>query len=126
MSRNLLACERGLGIVETMIAITIMAIAFLGMAGVHAVSGRAQALGRNQGLAADLVASDLETMRRTPLGSIAASTRSTTLSGISFALARTVTPLSGAKRVEVTASWSDRFGPRSMRMATVVSGVTNP
>ena len=43
--------ERGFTIVETMVAIGIMAVAFLGLAGVHAVSSRAQSLGQNQGLA---------------------------------------------------------------------------
>lgn len=118
--------ESGMTIVETMIAVSIMAVAFLGMAGVHAVAGRAQTFGRSQGLAANLVSSDLEVMRRTPLGAITSASSSATRSGVAFALVRNVTALGSSKRVEVTASWSDRFGPHRVRMATVVSGVTNP
>jgi Tfp pilus assembly protein PilV len=55
--------ESGLTIVETMAAIVILAVAFLGMAGVQAVSSRAQTLGKNQGLATYVANQQLEKMR---------------------------------------------------------------
>lgn len=115
-----------MGIVETMFAIVIMAVAFLGMAGVQAVSSRAQSLGRNTDLASSLVAQALEQARRTPFASIASGTTTTDLGGVRFSLAKTVASLGTSKRVEAVASWTDRFGARTLRMATIVSQVTNP
>lgn len=119
--------ERGMGIVETMFAIVIMAIAFLGMAGVQAVSSKAQTLGRNTDVAMSLVARTLEQAHRTPFASIASETTTASSGGVSFALAKTVSSIGvAAKRVETVASWTDRFGARTLRMATIVSQVTSP
>ena len=43
-----------------MVAIGIMAVAFLGMAGVQAMSSKAQSLGQNQGLARFVADQQLE------------------------------------------------------------------
>lgn len=118
--------QRGMGIVETMFAIAIMAVAFLGMAGVQAVSSKAQTLGRNTDVATSLVAQALEQMHRMPFAAIASGTTTTDAGGIRFNLAKTVSSLGTAKRIEAVATWNDRFGARTLRMATIVSQVTNP
>ncbi len=115
-----------MGIVETMFAIVIMAVAFLGMAGVQAVSSKAQTLGRNTDVASSLVAQALEQAHRTPFASIVAGTTTTDAGGIRFNLAKTVSSLGTAKRIEAVATWTDRFGARTLKMATIVSQVTNP
>ena len=118
--------ERGMTIVETMFAIVIMAVAFLGMAGVQAVSSKAQTLGRNTDVASSLVAQALEQAHRASFASLVSGTSTTDAGGVRFSLARTVSSLGTAKRVEAVASWTDRFGARTLRMATIVSQVTNP
>ena len=62
--------DSGFSIVETLFAIVIMAIAFLGMAGVQAVSSKAQTLGRNHDVATALVAQALEQAHRTSFPAI--------------------------------------------------------
>jgi prepilin-type N-terminal cleavage/methylation domain-containing protein len=121
-----LADARGFTIIETMAATLILAVAFLGLAGVQAVSSRAQSLGKNHGLATFVSDRQLELMRRSSFAAIAAYTGSEVVEGVTFNVARTVTDVGMAKRVAVTTSWTDRFGPRSVTLTTLVSQVTNP
>jgi|GEM_PF-1408258 len=125
-ARRGLRGERGFTIVETMVAIGIMAVAFLGMASVHAISSRAQALGQNEGLARFVADQQLELMRRTPVGAIGAFTGTTTVQGVTFGVNRTVANVTMGRKVTVTTTWTDRFGPRSLTLTTIVSQVTNP
>jgi prepilin-type N-terminal cleavage/methylation domain-containing protein len=118
--------QRGFTIVETMVAIGIMAVAFLGMASVHAISARAQSLGQNEGLARFVADQQLELMRRTGVGAIQSYTGSTTVQGVTFAIQRTVSNVTMGKKVVVRTTWTDRFGPRSLTLTTIVSQVTNP
>jgi Tfp pilus assembly protein PilV len=117
---------RGFTIIETMAAALILAVAFLGLAGTHAVSSRAQSLGKNHGLATFVADRQLELMRRTNFAGISAFNGSQVVEGVTFNIARTVTTVGLAKRVAVTTTWTDRFGPRSLTMTTLVSQVTNP
>jgi prepilin-type N-terminal cleavage/methylation domain-containing protein len=116
---------RGFTIIETMAAILIIAVAFLGFAGVHAVASRAQSLGENQSLATNVIDQQLELMRRTRYSTIASGTGSTSIEGISITYSRTITDVGNGKRISVAAGWTDRFGPHSVTLATIVSPVTN-
>jgi len=118
--------ERGFTIVETLVAVGIMAVAFLGMAGVHALSSRAQSLGQNQGLARFVADEQLELMRRTAVADIAADSSSKVVQGVEFDYQRTVATVPMGRRVTVTVTWTDRFGPQTLTLSTIVSQVTNP
>jgi Tfp pilus assembly protein PilV len=119
--------ECGLTIIETLFAIVLLAVAFLGMAGVQAISSKAQTLGKNQGLATYVANQELERARLTRFSQIETGTPpATTLEGVTFNTQRTVAAVGSNKRVEVVTTWTDRFGPRQVRLATVVSEVTNP
>lgn len=118
--------EAGLTIVETLFAMVILAVAFLGMAGVQAVSSKAQTLGKYQGLATYVANQQLELMRRSTFAAVQSSSSAPTVENVTFNVVRTVTPLGSNKRVDVTASWTDRFGPQTVRLVTMVSAVTNP
>jgi prepilin-type N-terminal cleavage/methylation domain-containing protein len=117
---------RGFTIVETMVAIVVMAVAFLGLAGVHAVSSRAQSLGQNQGLARFVADQQLELMRRSSIANITAYSGTATVQGVTFNITRTVTNVTMGRKVTVTTTWTDRFGPRQLTLTTIVSQVTNP
>jgi prepilin-type N-terminal cleavage/methylation domain-containing protein len=124
--RRALRDQRGFTIVETMVAVGIMAVAFLGMASVHAISSRAQSLGQNEGLARFVADQQLELMRRTPVGAIQAYSGTSNVQGVSFGIQRSVSNVTMGKKVTVTTTWTDRFGPRSLTLTTIVSQVTNP
>lgn len=122
--------QRGFTIVESMVAIGIMAVAFLGMASVHAISSRAQSLGQNEGLARFVTDQKLENARRMAIGAIGTPSDpcqgSKIVQGVTFSSVCTVSDVAMGKKVAVTTTWTDRFGPRSLTLTTIVSQVTNP
>jgi prepilin-type N-terminal cleavage/methylation domain-containing protein len=124
--------QRGFTIVETMVAIGIMAFAFLGMATVHAVSAKAQSLGQNQGLARFVADQKLENARRLAVTSMdgtwatASCSGDSVVQGVKFSSVCTVSNVPMGKRLSVTTSWTDRFGSRTLTLTTIVSQVTNP
>lgn len=124
--RGALADARGFTIVETMVGIAIMAVAFLGFAGVHAASSRAQALGQNEGLARFVADQQLELMRRSAITDVTDYTGTTTVQGVNFTIQRTVTNVNMGRKVTVRTNWTDRFGARQLTLTTIVSQVTNP
>jgi prepilin-type N-terminal cleavage/methylation domain-containing protein len=125
--------QRGFTIVESMVAIGIMAVAFLGMASVHAISARAQSLGQNEGLARFVVDQKLEAARAMPVNQIGVagpawdSCQGTkVVQGVSFSTVCTVTNVTMGKKVSIQTTWADRLGSRSLTLTTIVSQVTNP
>lgn len=118
--------ERGFTIVEAMVAIAVMGVAFLGVGGVHAISSRAQSLGQNRGLARYVADQQLEMMRATPLTNIASqSAQTVTVQGVRFQRTQVVANVPMGRRVQVNVTWTDRFGNHALQLATVVSQVTN-
>lgn len=125
--RPRLGDERGFTIVETMVAISIMAVAFLGMAGVHAVSSRAQSLGQNQGLARFVADQKLEFARRLPIDEVGDDcSGDDAVQGVTFTSVCTVANVPMGRRLSVTTTWTDRFGPQTLTLTTIISQVTNP
>ena len=118
--------EGGFTIIETMAASLIMAIAFLGLASVHALSIRAHSLGNNQGLATLLANEQIERMRRSSFAEITGATENVEVEGVPFEVVRTVTSATLAKKLEVVVRWQERLGPREIVQESVVSQVTNP
>jgi len=119
--------QRGFTIIETMASILIIAVAFLGFVGTHAISSRAQSMGENLNLATNVIDQQLELMHRQSYAGItSASSTATTVEGIPFTYTRTVTDVGNGKRVSVAATWTDRQGNHSLTLTTVVSQVTNP
>ena len=124
--RTSLRDERGFTIVETMAATLIMAVAFLGLAGVHTISTRAQSLGNNQGLATFIANDQIEQMRRSSFAEVVTDAKVIDAQGVSFTVARYITNANQAKRVTVLVVWNERTGVQQLSHETLVSRVTNP
>lgn len=124
--RSLRRDERGFTIIETMAAALIMAVAFLGLAGVHTLSSRAQSLGNNQGLATFIANEQIELMRRSAFADVNTAVELVEMEGEEFIVGRIVTNSDLSKRVEVTVLWTGRMGLRLHRQTSLVSQVTNP
>ena len=124
--RARLSNQQGFTIVETMAATLIMAVAFLGLAGVHAVSSGAQSLGNNQGLATFIANEQIEKMRRGSFAEVVTSAEMVDVQGVSFTVARIVENSNLSKRVSVLVVWSERAGVQQLMHETLVSSVTNP
>jgi prepilin-type N-terminal cleavage/methylation domain-containing protein len=118
--------QRGFTLIETMAAALIMAVAFLGLAGVHTLSSRAQSLGNNRGLATIVGHQDLEAQRRQEFKNIDSGTYTKSVEGVTFTVLRLVTTPPMAKRVLVYVLWADRMGVQLVNLTSLVSQVTNP
>lgn len=109
-----------------MAATLIMAVAFLGLAGVHTLSSRAQSLGQNQGLATFIANEQIELMRRSDFANVTSSVTSVEMEGENFSVVRLVTNSDFSKRVSVVVFWAGRMGVRAVTQESLVSQVTNP
>jgi prepilin-type N-terminal cleavage/methylation domain-containing protein len=116
--------ERGFTLIEVLVAISIAAVGFLGLAATHMSSIRATVLGRNVGLATNVATQTLETMRRLPYDSLATGSPTTVVRGsTTFTSTATVAALgTTSKKVTMTVAWTDQFGSHSpgVRLITVI------
>ena len=120
-----LSSQDGFTIIETLVAMLLIATAFLGLAGVHMVSAKTQSLGNNLGLATNLADQRLEESLRMPFDTIVTTWESEEREGVDFAVIRVVTEFEVAKKVDVLVIWDERLGPRSITLTSLVSRVTN-
>lgn len=109
-----------------MAATLIMAVAFLGLAGVHTLSSRAQSLGKNQGLATFIANEQIELMRRSEFANVTSEVMTVEMDGETFNVVRAVTDADFSKRVGVIVFWTGRLGIRVVTHVSLVSQVTNP
>lgn len=102
----------GFTLVEVLVAMSIAAVGFLGLAATHVTSMRATVLGRNVSLATSIANETIETLRRRPYAEIASASPSTvSREGINFTSTTTVAALgTSSKRVTMGISWTDQFG----------------
>lgn len=126
LPRRIGESEDGFTIIETLVAMMIIAVAFLGLAGVHIVASQAQSLGNNQGLATFLADEQMEQMRRTSFADIETAVLFEDREGIPFTVLRVVDDLGASKKVSVGVAWGGRLGVRTLVFTSLVSRVTNP
>ena len=102
----------GFTLIEVLVAMSIAAVGFLGLAATHVTSVRATVLGRNVSLATSIANETIETLRRRPYAEIASASPSTvSREGIYFTSTTTVAALgTSSKRVTMGISWTDQFG----------------
>ncbi|MEO2168861.1 MAG: prepilin-type N-terminal cleavage/methylation domain-containing protein [bacterium] len=126
MRATRLSSESGFTIIETLVAMMILAISFLGFAGVHILASKAQSLGNNQGIATFIANQQLEEMRRTSFAQISSKIDTEEHEGLGFIVARIVDDLGLAKKVDVLVIWHSRLGVRTLTLSSLISQVTNP
>jgi prepilin-type N-terminal cleavage/methylation domain-containing protein len=121
---SVLRDERGFTLMEVLVATSIAAIGFLGLAATHMASIRATVLGRNVGIATNVATESLEALRRQPFDEIATSSPTTVTRGTTdFTSAATVATVSTtSKKVTMAVSWTDQFGTHApgVRLITVI------
>lgn len=115
----------GFTLVEVLVAMSIAAIGFLGLAATHVTSMRATVLGRNVSLATSIANETIETLRRRPYAEIASTSPTTvTRDGIYFTSTTTVAALgTSSQKVTMGVSWTDQFGPHvpGVQIITVIA-----
>jgi type IV pilus assembly protein PilV len=117
--------DDGFTLVEVLVAMTIAAIGFLGLAATHVTSVRATVLGRNVSLATSVASETIETMRRKPYAEVVAMSPATvTRDGIHFTSSASVAALGDtSKKVTMGVSWRDQFGNHvpGVQLITVIT-----
>jgi prepilin-type N-terminal cleavage/methylation domain-containing protein len=117
--------DDGFTLIEVLVAMTIAAVGFLGLAATHMTSVRATVLGRNVSLATNLANEAIETLRRTPYAEIVSTSPTVvTREGIPFTTTTTVAALgTSSLRVTQLVSWRDQFGnhPSGVQLVTVIA-----
>lgn len=126
LPRRLRDSQAGFTIIETLVAMLIIAVSFLGLAGVHIVASKAQSLGNNQGLATFLADEQIEQMRRTAFADIDTDLMIEEREGVPFTVVRLVNDLGTSKKVDVLVLWNSRLGVRTLTLSSLISRVTNP
>ncbi len=122
MTTSPLRRNDGFTLIEVLVAISIAAIGFLGLAATHVSAVRATVLGRNVSLASGLAAEAIETMRRLPFDEVvSASPTSQTRDNVSFTRTATVAALGSGKKVTMAVGWTDQFGNHNVQLITVIS-----
>lgn len=116
--------EDGFTLMEVLVAITIAAVGFLGLAATHITSVRATAVGRNVSIATTVAAEAIETMRRLPYADIASADAATVTRGeLSFTRSATVAAVgTTSKKVTMRVDWTDQFGTHApgVQLITVI------
>lgn len=123
--RDLLEREDGFTLMEVLVATTIAAVGFLGLAATHVTSLRATAVGRNVSIATNLAAEAIETMRRRPYAEIASASAATVTRGeLTFTRSATVAAVgASSKKVTMRVDWTDQFGAHApgVQLITVIA-----
>ena len=116
----------GFTLIEVLVAMTIAAIGFLGLAATHIASVRATALGRNVSIASNVATETIETMRRLPYAEVlTTSPISVTRGTLTFTRTATVATVGNtttSKKVTMGVTWTDQFGSHSpgVQLVTVI------
>jgi type IV pilus assembly protein PilV len=115
----------GFTLVEVLVAMSIAAVGFLGLAATHVASLRATVVGRNVTLATSVASESLEALRRLPYASLAStSPASVARDNVTFTSTATVAASSAtSKKVTMNVSWHDQFGVHTngVQLITVIS-----
>ncbi|GIW40419.1 MAG: hypothetical protein KatS3mg076_0996 [Candidatus Binatia bacterium] len=111
----------GFTIVEILVAMAILLVAFLALATLHVSALRATSLARKQTLATILAYERVERFQRLGLGAVEPGSETTTIDGQEFSRSWSVSGTPGESRlVVVNVAWSDPWGTHAIELPAVV------
>jgi type IV pilus assembly protein PilV len=113
----------GFTLVESMLALAIMSVGLLALAGLQITALRGNALSRSMTTAVSIAEQRLEQLKNTPYSDIQAEAATQiTASNLHFTRQVTVTngPLPNTKSVSVLVSWQDQSKTHTLPIATLI------
>jgi type II secretory pathway pseudopilin PulG len=118
--------ERGISLLEILVAITLFAIVASGMT-VLAVHGLRRTAGNRSSTGAVLAAQhEIEDLRSLAYIDVVSRSYGMTIAGTPYGIGTAVasnTPASGMKQVTVTINWSEQLGPQSYVLRTILTQI---
>jgi type IV pilus assembly protein PilV len=115
--------DAGFTLVESMLALAIMSVGLLALAGLQITALRGNALSRSMTTAVSIAEQRLEQLKNTPYSDIQAEAATqVTASNLHFTRQVTVTngPLPNTKSVSVLVSWQDQSKTHTLPIATLI------
>lgn len=118
--------QRAFSLLEVLIALVILAVGMLGLAGLQIMSINGNRFGQEMTVASTLAQNKLEELRQTDFDSLVSSNDIciNQASGVNFDREWTVTedsPAAGMKTIDVTVSWPGTEADRQVNISTIVS-----
>ena len=113
----------GFTLVESMLALAIMSVGLLALAGLQITALRGNALSRSMTTAVSIAEQRLEQLKNTPYSDIQAEAATqVTASNLHFTRQVTITngPLPNTKSVSVLVSWQDQSKTHTLPIATLI------
>lgn len=130
MRRGLYVNQQGFSLLEAVIALSILAIGLLALAGLQAVVTRGNTGSRNLTSAVMLAESQMEDLKAGGYSALSAGSDTQSVANVTFTRTWTITTpyasSSNMKLITVTVTWSDRTGSsRSVPLYYVMSSSVN-
>lgn len=114
----------GFTLVEVLVATSIAAIGFLGLAATHVASVRATSFGRHISIATGVATEEIEAMRRRPYDELVTTAPTNVTRGyLTLTTTATVADVgTTSKRVTMGVTWTDQFGTHApgVQLVTVI------
>ena len=126
MTRKTRRSQRGISLLEILVAITLFAITSSGLAAFLVQSLRRTAGNRASTGAVIAAQHEVEDLRSLDYPSIVSRSYSTTITGKSYGVGTVVqnnTPASGMKQITVTVSYTEPLGPESYVLRTILTQI---
>lgn len=118
--------ERGVSLIETLVALGLFALAAATMGGFLTTQIRAASNNHLHTRALALAAEQLEATRALRFNDMAASTRTVDVGSVQYTVATTIqenTPAHGLKQIAVDVSWNAPQGPQHVAVHTIYTEV---
>jgi len=122
--RKLISSERGLSIIETLIAVALIAIAILGSAAGTSMVIKSNKTNYVMTVAINLAQDKLEELKANPTALASGGPVTDSIDGVTFSRSWTVTnntPMTGMKKIDVTVTWTN-FISQSLTLSSAISG----
>jgi Tfp pilus assembly protein PilV len=126
MTRKSRRSQRGISLLEILVAITLFALTSSGLAAFLVQSLRRTAGNRASTGAVIAAQHEVEDLRSLDYPAIASRSYATTITGTSYGVGTVVqndTPASGMKQVTVTVSYTEPLGPESYVLRTILTQI---
>ena len=115
--------ERGFSLIELMVAITVIGVGVLALAGLFPLAMQRVRVGDLESRGTFHAQAKIEELKAVPWDNLRTTASADTLDGV-FARSWQVhenTPVAGMKQIDVSVAWGDNRGPRSVSLSSFLS-----